>query len=246
MSSKVFRLPLTVACLTTLFAVALPLSTPVLAGSAEGLPGRRVGGGSRGCRNATQTSFVNPKQLMALVPTTNVNITATATPTLFFHIPALPTARTIEFVLQDDRNHSLYETSFVAPVNQSGVIPVSLPTSAPALELGKHYRWYFSVICNPEDRAQDIGVDGWLKRVRLPQQLEQQLRTIAPAKQAGLYASSGLWQEAVATLASLRRDRPQDASLITGWATLLRSAGLDAIVQSPILEQQHSANAKGL
>ncbi|HEY9711717.1 MAG TPA: DUF928 domain-containing protein, partial [Oculatellaceae cyanobacterium] len=50
-----------------------------------------------------------------------------------------------------------------------------------------------------------------------------------------LFAEAELWQDALATLAQLRRDNPTDSTVAANWAKLLRSADLGDITQESLL-----------
>ncbi|MUG98826.1 DUF928 domain-containing protein [Scytonema sp. UIC 10036] len=217
--------------LTYLLALSLILPQIVMAESREGFPGRRVGGGTRsGCE-------LNSKQLMALSPENNLGLTKAAYPTLFFFVPQTSTPKTVEFVLRDDKNHLVYEKTFTK-TGSSGIINLSLPqtTSLPPLTIGKNYRWYLSMICEPNNRAKDIVVSGWIRRVQLDPSLTQKLEQIkTAADRADLYASAGLWQDALVTLAEDRYTQPNNSQLVTSWTKLLQTEKLEAIAQEPLL-----------
>ncbi len=194
----------------------------------QGLPGRRVGGGSRGNCNFGE------QMLTALIPKNNLGLTVAGHPKFFFYIPQTTNSQVVEFVLRDETDRQIYETTFKTN-GTSGVISLSLPNSAPlkALEIGKKYQWYFSIICNPQNRANDVSVDGWIQRVKLSPTLTSELEKVAPRGRAALYATAGIWHEALTTLAALRHSRPDDSTIAAEWAQLLQSVGLDNIAQEP-------------
>jgi hypothetical protein len=196
--------------------------------SREGFPGRRIGGGSRGgCP-------FGAKRLTALVPENNLGLTVAASPTFFFYIPQTPTPQTVEFVLLDDNDRQVYKTAFMT-TGASETIHLSLPASKalPPLAIGKNYHWYFSMLCNPANRAYDVFVEGWIKRVEPNPLLAIKLEKASLQQRAALYASAGLWHEALVTLAQLRRDRPNDSAIAANWTKLLQFVGLDTIAQEP-------------
>lgn len=224
--------------LTSLLAFSAMLPQVVMAGFREGLPGRRVGGGTRsGCE-------LNAKQLTALAPENNLGLTQAAYPTLFFFVPQTSTPKTVEFVLRDDKNHLVYEKSFIK-TGSSGIINVSLPQekSLPPLNVDKNYRWYLSVICEPKNRAKDIVVSGWIRRVQPdPMFLKKLEQTKTSVDCADLYASAGLWQDALVTLAEPRYTQPNDSQLTTSWTKLLQTEKLEALAQEPLLKVEILSN----
>jgi len=226
----------TVICLTLLLTSSWAIPKQALANSEdsprEGLPGRRIGGGTRG------QCFSSVGRLMALVPENNLGFTKKAYPNFLFYLPPTSTSTIVEFVLQDENRQSVYETTF-NKTSSGGIINLSLPdaTSLAPLAIGKKYNWYVSLICNPENRANDIVVDGWIQRVELDSNLTKQLeQTTSPLGRVAIYAKAGLWQDALATLAELRSSQPNDSKLAANWTQLLKTQNLDAIAQEPFLE----------
>lgn len=218
------------AILTTLLILScIPQQVLAQKASREGLPGRRVGGGTRG------ECPIEAKRLTALVPENNLGLTVADYPTFFFYVPESPIPKTVEFVLLDDGDRQVYETSFMT-AGTGGVINLSLPVNAglPPLTIGKNYHWYFSVVCNPVNRAEDIFVEGWVQRVELDPILAIKLDKASMQERVNLYAAAGLWHEAITTLTNLRRDRPNDPTMIANWIQLLQSVELDTIAQEPL------------
>lgn len=217
-------------CLVSLSTLTLSVSDPAFAKSREGLPGRRIGGGTRG------DCLANAKRLTALVPKSNLGLTKDAYPTLFFYLPQTSAPSTIEFVLRDDRDREAYRSVFLT-TGKTGIIQLRLPENAslPPLTVGKNYRWYFSMICDSANRAKDISVEGWIQRVEVNPVLAQKLSRATPIERASLYASSGLWNDALVTLATLQQTQPKDASITAAWSQLLRSVELDTISQEPLI-----------
>ncbi len=228
-------------CLALVLILFNSLSLSAEARPSQGLPGRRVGGGSRGCQEAKSSTALDPKQLIALVPESNVSKTATDYPTLFFRVPNFPSSKSLELVLRDDRDQKVYKTTFQSP-NSGGILAVPLPGSAmPPLAVGKSYHWYFSIICDARDRAKDIALEGNIQRVQLTPALAGRLRQASFSERANLFLTNGLWQDALMTMFLQRRDRPQDPAVAVKWAELLKSIGLDTIAKDSILEQPQSS-----
>ncbi len=202
-------------------------------------PGGRVRGGARRTPLCQQ---VEPK-LTALVPSTEetptvINVwgwTTKANPTLWFYVPyTQKSAYPTEFVLQDQQSNPIYQQAIALP-NQPGIISISLPTNAPAMDVNKQYRWFLTVYCDPDKQSPPIYVEGVIQRVNLKPKITQQLQTATPLQQSAIYAENGIWHEALTTLAQLRQKDPQDPELQTKWRDLLTSIGLDDIATKPIL-----------
>jgi Domain of Unknown Function (DUF928) len=195
----------------------------------RGAPGRREGGGTRG------NCLRGDPPLIALIPETNFGTTVEARPTLYWHVP-VTVSPTAEFVLLDAEDNEVYRTTFQLSGN-AGIIQVSLKdaASAPALEVGKDYHWYFSLVCDPADRSGDIFAEGWIQRIAPPDSLAAQLAAVPESDRPGVYAQAGIWYDALSTLANLRQAEPHNTTASTQWETLLRSVGLDNIAGQPFL-----------
>jgi hypothetical protein len=158
--------------------------------------------------------------------------TAAERPSFWFYVPYTFTpAHPVEFLLQDEAGKDLYKATLEASQTAPGVVGFELPSTAPALEVGKRYHWFFSVYCNPEE---PVFVAGWVERVALNPSLLPQLEQATQREKFALYQKADLWHEAIATLAQLRRQNPEDTKLKAEWSNLLQSIDLNAIAPEPI------------
>ncbi|MEW6492878.1 MAG: DUF928 domain-containing protein [Cyanobacteriota bacterium] len=202
----------------------------------QGLPGRRVGGGTRG------DCYLGEKTLTALIPQNNIGLTVSAHPTFFFYVPQSSNAQLVEFVLRDENDQLVYEKQ-LRTNGPSGIVSFSLPEAIASepLKVNQKYHWYFSMICNPQNRAHDVSVDGWVQRVEPTPTLTRELEAVTLPERAALYAEAGFWHDALTTLAQLRYSRPYDWALAAQWAQLLQSVGLDELAQEPLVNSLVSA-----
>lgn len=201
-----------------------------------GAPVNSDGGGTRGSANSCP---LTGKPLKALVPSSHFGATVAAYPTFYAYMPALlPQASPlpVEFVLEDKNSNEVYKSTFKTN-GKSGIVAISLPSHAglSPLAIGQDYKWSLSIICQPDDRSRDISVQGLIRRVALNPNLSTQLKQASPQQQVELYAEARLWQDALATLAQLRRDNPTDSTVAANWAKLLKSADLGDITQESLL-----------
>ena len=201
-----------------------------------GAPINTDGGGTRG---PTSSCPLTGKPLKALVPSSRFGATVAAYPTFYAYMPALlPQASPlpVEFALEDKSGNEVYKSTFKTN-GKAGIVAISLPSQAGLvpLEIGQDYRWSLSIICQPDDRSRDVSVQGLIRRVALNPTLSTQLKQASPQQQVELYAEARLWQDALATLAQLRRDNPTDSTVAADWAKLLRSADLGDITQESLL-----------
>lgn len=196
-----------------------------------GTPRRRESAAVRGgCGNSTD------EQPVALLPPKQPALTVAKYPTIFVSLPQTSAKEAEFFLLEDNKDEALYETTVTLPSNP-GIVSVSLPDNRtlPALEVGKTYHWYFLMICNPQDRASDLAVDGQIQRVEPSSNLVAELKNALPRDRAALYAEAGIWYDAISSIAQLRRSSPNDTAIASDWAELLKSVGLNTISQKPLL-----------
>jgi Domain of Unknown Function (DUF928) len=173
---------------------------------------------------------------MSVTPKTDPQLTTAAYPSFFVYVPQ-NSAQALEFVLQDNTtNRELYKTT-LKPNKQSGVVRVNFPNNAnlPSLQNGKEYAWTFSVVCDTQSRDKDIEVTGSIQRIQADPNLAIQLQKAQPRERAALYATSGIWQDTLTTVADLRRTNPNDLAVKTDWEDLLKSVGLEKIAKAPLL-----------
>lgn len=215
------------------------LSTPILIAQAfrpprRGAPITTAGGATRGQCNA------NSKRLTPLLPKEKLGLTIAERPTLFWSLPQATNSTAQLMILGDKESRVVYETTVTLP-RTAGIFQFTLPKDAPALEVGKQYRWFLSINCKADGTGSEISVDGWIERVAATPELTKALRTANPREQVRLYAEAGIWHEAVTTLAALRLSQPRDFRLNVSWRELLRSVDLSAIMAEPLIAPNQTA-----
>ncbi|WP_190749537.1 DUF928 domain-containing protein [Leptolyngbya subtilissima] len=210
-------------------AIALGLAvfveSPGLAqsnGSDRGaFPGRRVGGGTRG------DCAIDSRSLAALNPASNLGVTASDRPSLYFSIPTAAAPYHGQFILHDAEENRLYETTVVA--GDEPLVGVHLP--ADLVTADQDYHWYFVVACNPRDLSQNVVLEGWLRRVPLT---PAPTNTTLVNNQLSLvesYQAQGLWSDAIALMVELRQAHPDNQAVQTQWSRLLEALDLANVVQ---------------
>jgi hypothetical protein len=138
--------------------------------------------------------------------------------------------------LEDADENELYKATFQT-TGRPGIVTLSLPTGAglSPLQVGRDYRWSFSIICQPGESTENIEVGGWVRRVELNSTLNNRLQQASPENRVELYAESEIWHDALASLVQLRRNNPRNSALAARWSQLLSAAGLNNIVQESLV-----------
>lgn len=193
-----------------------------------------VPGGSRSGK-CDRDANVSQANLTPIIPdpslANGLGLTVSENPQFFVYVPQTSAANA-EFVLKDEEEKDISRANF--SINgKAGIVGLSLPGNSVKLEVGKNYHWYFSIICNPRNRRKDITVDAWSRRVEMPANLADKLKSSSERDQADLYAQNGIWHEAVSILAEERRKAPNDSELAVEWKKLLESAKVKEIGDFP-------------
>ncbi|MEL6602576.1 MAG: DUF928 domain-containing protein [Cyanobacteria bacterium J06614_10] len=215
----------------------------------QGLPGRRLGGGTRSDRLfAGDYAY-----LAALVMPDNLSITTAEKPELMFYLPEMVSDQAVEFVLRNEADELVYTTTF--QVERAGGM-IALDTAEVAtlspLTVNETYRWYLSIIPEANDRANDVVVHGNIRRVEREAWLAQQaidsetlarLNSTDRLQQAkALYQQANLWHDAANILNELRQANPNDVDIAAEWDRLLTYAGLASVLETPYPTVQITLN----
>jgi hypothetical protein len=196
----------------------------------RGIPGRREGAGTRSPNDCVSSRM----PLTALSPADSFSTTTSQTPTLFWYIPKTK-AGMGELRITDDSDKDIY-SALIPLKGGAGVLSHPLPKSVTHdMELGKDYRWQFALICDASQPSINPFVEGIVQRIEINTALVSALQKATNVRdRASIYATSGIWQDAIATLAQERCTNPTDPGLLTSWNTLLKSVRLEAFAQEPL------------
>ncbi|NJN13119.1 MAG: DUF928 domain-containing protein [Richelia sp. RM1_1_1] len=200
--------------------------------------GRRVSGATRGYCFQKESEQAR-KSIVPLIPSDADGVTTTAEyPSLLFYVPQIPEAKALELVVRDDKTFELLQKIPLQPNKQSGIVRANLTSkTGKPLALNKKYTWVFSVICNDNSRDTDRTLQGSVQRNQPTEDLKLDLETAALQEQVEIYAKNKLWENALRTLADLRRQNPNDAEIKQYWQDLLKSVEFqDEVIQAPLLQ----------
>ena len=158
---------------------------------------------------------------------------------LWFYIPET-FAVTAELTVVNELGDEIYQRTIDLP-DTPGTIQIDLPRhqadgTNPTFESGKLYYWDFALICDPDDRGDDVLLGGGIQRLDASPDFLAELETAGdnPLAQAELYAAAGAWQETIALAANLRPRNPN------AWTELLSSVDLASIADKPIVGQDRA------
>lgn len=201
----------------------------------RGAPPATLGGASRG------VCLKNAEFLKSLMPANNLALTTQDYPTLYWYIPE-STAKSLELEVRYGQDPETWQKrTFAIPV-KPGVVSVNLQNSnLPSLKVGETYHWYFRMVCTNQntadngDRSGDAIVEGWIERIEATD-LAEKLESAALSDRSVVYAEAGIWHDSLSTLAELIRTNPNDQTLTVKWEKLLNSAGLEELIDKPLVD----------
>jgi hypothetical protein len=141
----------------------------------------------------------------------------------------------------NDNDNKPY-TINITPSKNAGIVSLNLATlpKVPALENGKEYKWYLSLVCDENDRSGDQFVAGYIKQIALDPLLTEELQAAEPGDRAVLYSLNSIWYDALASLYQARLSNPNDAVLSQTWDLWLKSVKIDKkLAEDKKLVQQY-------
>ena len=203
----------------------------------KGKPKNTSAAGSRGqcpqdtiATSTTTDTRLNKPSLMALVPSdTNYGVTTAERPTLLVYLPQTSAKQVVLSLIEEGKKHHS-QASF--PITgEPGIISIKPSDNSPPLEVDKNYQWALVLVCGEKPSPNDPAIASWVRRVALPQPLSSQK---TPLEQAVWYGEQGIWYDAVAALAKVRKAQPGNSIIENNWIGVLKSVGLETIATEPL------------
>jgi Domain of Unknown Function (DUF928) len=191
--------------------------------------GRGQGGGSRGDCKAYEG-------MKALLPgAQTAGLTTQEHPTFWLNFPnGLADQVPLEMSLQTPQGKPIFKKIWNATPTPAGIVHMSLPQDAPALQLNQRYRWSISIYCDADNPDTPITVRGTIARTALSPTVNlTNFTQLSAIEKARLYAEQGIWYDALTTLGMEKRTATQPASL-RAWDTLLQQAELESMISIPL------------
>jgi len=203
-------------------------ATPVYKPPLRGSPGGRVGGGTRGA------SLEAPVSLSVLVPD-HVGLTLQHQPRLYWFVSRKPT-QLIEFTITEKDEVKPVLEARLKPLEKAGIHCIRLADHAVQLRQNVLYKWFVSVITDPDRRSRDILSGGMIEVVSASPDLSARLNQAPKTKQPFVLAEAGLWYDALAAVSDRIDAAPKDLSLRKQRAALLNQVGLNEAAEFDLKE----------
>ena len=138
------------------------------------------------------------------------------------------TRHPVEVILTDRQSVKPLLAIRLNPPLQPGMQRVRLADYNIHLVPGVLYKWSVSLVPDAAQHSYDVMTAGTIERSELPNELQRQLVQANTMTAARLYATAGLWYDAIAALSELIDATPQDTMLRQQRATVLEQEGLTA------------------
>ena len=188
-------------------------------------PIARVGGGMRGTDENIVFTVLAPKQ---------AGLTTQAQPTLYWYQSEPAEDMQFELTLNVD-DETIHEVRISQAVN-SGIQKLDLSEVDVSLEADRLYEWIIALIPDPNDRANDITSSTFIQRIAVTETLSNELQEADSGEYPYVYASAGIWYDALKSLNDAIEAAPDDEKLKLVMMQLLEQADLPEVVQ---LEKQN-------
>ena len=185
------------------------------------MTGTRINGdgGSRG-------GGVKLPSLYVLTPDATA-LTTQAQPSLFWYQSG-PAATRFELTLFEPKKAKPLLKVGVEKAGDAGIHRLSLGKYKVTLTPGVLYKWTVALVPDAANRSQNVIAIGTIQRTEPDAQLAATLAAADGADKATLYASKGLWYDALQAISDAIDAAPEDKSLHAQRARLLEQVDLKA------------------
>ena len=185
----------------------------------------RIGGGTRGPGEKLPS-------LSVLAPD-HTGLTVREQPELYWYI-SKASSSPVEITLSDTEAIDPLLEVVIEPPISAGIHRTRLADHNVRLKPGIPYEWFVTLLTDSEDPSLEVVAGSAIERVVLSgarkQEVETALQKAAPKAGAWrVYASYGIWYDALATLSALIEKTPQDKALRQQRAALLDDISLPEV-----------------
>jgi hypothetical protein len=186
----------------------------------RGAPQVRVGSGSRGIGGEAVV-------LQVLAPD-HIGLTTQAQPTIYWYARTPAVAR-FEFALIDDEGIDLLLEVDVGSERIAGFRQLDLGDHGVTLQPGVSYQWSVALVSDDASRSLDLISSGIIERIEPGEGLNGRISNATGSDLVGIYASEGIWYDALDTVSKLMEQSPADQGLVDIRDSLLAQVGLQSV-----------------
>jgi hypothetical protein len=201
---------------TTAPAAHMPVYKP----RKENTSRARIGGSTRG-------ASAEAPQLIALVPD-HIAFTIKSDPSLCWYL-SMNTSRPVTFTVVDSRGiRPILEESLPSPI-RAGIHCVRLREHGIDLKEQEPYRWFITLVWNPDKPSEDVVAGGMIERIPLDEACALNMPctwNTCELEAVYRYAESGLWYDAISCLLDLMEREQNKNALQDMLNHLLRQSGV--------------------
>ena len=185
-------------------------------------PKKSTGAASRDSGQCPQDqSQADDQKMLLLVPPTEDVLTISSHPTLLARLPDTSAKSVVFSVIRERDGEQIYEATL--PVEKSGILALSMPSSAPPLELSEEYIWSVAMVCQAALVPGSPYVEATIQRVA-----SANVEGLTLSDQAKVLGEKGIWYD---MLASLYKLAIQDGtpSALQNFNQVISSVGLQQL-----------------
>ena len=110
----------------------------------------------------------------------------------------------------------------------SGIKQLNISDYDITLKPGVSYQWSVALVSDENNRSTDVFSMGIIERVELGESLKIRVQNSEGTRRVAVYASEGIWYDALDTISSLIEQSPNDQELLSIRTSLLEQVGLPA------------------
>jgi hypothetical protein len=191
-------------------------------------PKGTITGTRKGIDAGTRGWTANLPAIYVLAPD-HTGLTTHAQPTFFWYQSA-PTNTRMELTLIVQGKPGWVLRVALDKAEQAGIHRLSLERYHVSLTPGVVYRWSVALVPNPNGRSQDLIASDTIKRIEPDAQLSSSVSVGKNVEKAAVYASRGIWYDALESITSEIDAAASDRELRQQRSSLLAQAGLSVTI----------------
>ena len=164
--------------------------------------------------------------LQVLAPA-HAGLTTQSQPTLYWYTRNPVTARFGLTLLDKDESNPLLEVGAGSKM-VAGIQKLDLGDHNISLQPGLAYQWSVTLVMDEGSRTEGVTARGVIERMEPGEGLTSRIENNHGTNLVGVYASEGIWYDALETISSMIDKSPEDQGLAAIRASLLSQVGLHA------------------